>query len=176
MGLRERTKPKKGDDIYRLLSGLGPPVPPICDWLVSSHLLIESKHLSSVPFLIKLNIPQGSAQLVLVLEICPTHPGTHVVQLHLVSFFLPSFLFFDSTRAWTQGLHLEPLHQPFLCYVFSKHGLMNYLPTIASNQDPPDLCLLSSKYYLCELTAPDTSYFGETLVISLRRLLLLTPL
>jgi hypothetical protein len=27
---------------------------------------------------------------------------------------------------------------------FSRYGLMNYLPGLASNHDPPDLCLLSS--------------------------------
>jgi hypothetical protein len=33
---------------------------------------------------------------------------------------------------------------PFLWCVFSWLGLTNYLPGLASNQDPPDLCLLSS--------------------------------
>jgi hypothetical protein len=27
---------------------------------------------------------------------------------------------------------------------FSRQGLMNYLPKLASNHDPPNLCLLSS--------------------------------
>jgi hypothetical protein len=34
-------------------------------------------------------------------------------------------VFFCCTGAWTQGLHLKPLHQPFLCVcvmVFSKLG------------------------------------------------------
>jgi hypothetical protein len=31
-------------------------------------------------------------------------------------------LFFCSTRAWTQGLHLEPLHQPYFCAGFFKIG------------------------------------------------------
>jgi hypothetical protein len=29
------------------------------------------------------------------------------------------FFFFCSTRIWTQGLHLEPLHQPFFAMFFS---------------------------------------------------------
>jgi hypothetical protein len=31
-----------------------------------------------------------------------------------------------------------------LCWIFLKQGLTNYLPRLASNLDPPDLCLLSS--------------------------------
>jgi hypothetical protein len=51
----------------------------------------------------------------------------------------------------TQGLHLEPLHQPFSVKGFLKtlferpyKGLSNYFPRLALNHDPPDLCLLSS--------------------------------
>jgi hypothetical protein len=36
---------------------------------------------------------------------------------------------------------------PVLCCVFSKQSLMNYLPELAFNLDPPDLCLLSSWDY-----------------------------
>jgi hypothetical protein len=53
------------------------------------------------------------------------------------------FFFFCSTGVWAQGLHLEPLH-PFLWWVILRYGLLNYLPRLASNQAPPDLCLLSS--------------------------------
>jgi hypothetical protein len=53
------------------------------------------------------------------------------------------FSFFYSTGAWTQGLHLEPLHQHF--YVKNVfQSLVNYLPGLALNLDPTDLCLLSS--------------------------------
>jgi hypothetical protein len=31
-----------------------------------------------------------------------------------------------------------------LCWVFLRWGLENYLPGLALNCDPPDLCLLSS--------------------------------
>jgi hypothetical protein len=41
-------------------------------------------------------------------------------------------------------LSLEPLYQPFLCWVFLRQGLVNYLPVLVWNHDPPDLCLLSS--------------------------------
>jgi hypothetical protein len=30
------------------------------------------------------------------------------------------FLFFGSTEAWTEGLHLESLHQPYFCEGFFK--------------------------------------------------------
>jgi hypothetical protein len=67
-------------------------------------------------------------------------------------FFL--FFFFCSTGAWTQGLHLEPLHQPFLWWIFSRQGLENYLPRLAVNLDPLDLCLLSSQDYGCKPLMP----------------------
>jgi hypothetical protein len=66
------------------------------------------------------------------------------------SFFL-FFFFFCSTGAWTQGLlHLESLHQPFfdvcVCVMdfFKLESLKLFTPVLASNHDPPDLCLLSS--------------------------------
>jgi hypothetical protein len=34
-----------------------------------------------------------------------------------LSFFLPSFFFYGA-GIWTQGLHLEPLHQPFIVMSF----------------------------------------------------------
>jgi hypothetical protein len=68
--------------------------------------------------------------------------------LHYMSTTSP----FCGTGAWTQGLHLEPLHQPFFVMVnsFFWESLVNYLPRLASNLDPPNLCLLSSKDYRCE--------------------------
>jgi hypothetical protein len=56
--------------------------------------------------------------------------------------FASFFGFFCSTRVWTQGLHLEPLHQPFFGMTFFKIGSWQLFPR-ASNSDPPDLCLLS---------------------------------
>jgi hypothetical protein len=44
-----------------------------------------------------------------------------------------------NSRLQAGALPLEPLHQPF-----SVLGLMNYLPGLALNHDPPDLCLPSS--------------------------------
>jgi hypothetical protein len=52
------------------------------------------------------------------------------------------FCFFG-TGTWTQGLHLEPLHQPFFVMGIFKIGSRR----LASNLDPPDLCLLSSRDY-----------------------------
>jgi hypothetical protein len=52
-------------------------------------------------------------------------------------YFVPVCNFFFSTGAWTQGLHLEPLHQPFFVIVFFQLG--NYLPGLALNHDLPDI-------------------------------------
>jgi hypothetical protein len=40
--------------------------------------------------------------------------------------------------------HLSYSTSPFLCWVFLRYSLKNYLPRLASNPNPPDLCLLSS--------------------------------
>jgi hypothetical protein len=50
------------------------------------------------------------------------------------------------TGVWTQGLHLEPLHQPFFVKGVFKIGSRELfdLPRLASSGDPPDLWLLSS--------------------------------
>jgi hypothetical protein len=54
------------------------------------------------------------------------------------------FIYFCGLGVWTQSLHLETLHQPFFVKGFSRQDLSNYLPRLASNCCPPDLCLLSS--------------------------------
>jgi hypothetical protein len=57
------------------------------------------------------------------------------------------------------GLPLEPLNQPFFFrWVFSRWGLVNYLPRLASNPNPPDLCLLSSWDYWHEPLAPGSTF------------------
>jgi hypothetical protein len=55
------------------------------------------------------------------------------------------FFFFGGGGTWAsiQGLHLEPLHQPFFCggffdELFAEGLMMNYLPRLASNCDPPE--------------------------------------
>jgi hypothetical protein len=58
------------------------------------------------------------------------------------------------TGAWTQGFHFEPLCKPFLWWVFSRQSLMNYFPGLASNDDPSDLCLLSSLDHRCKPPVP----------------------
>jgi hypothetical protein len=40
--------------------------------------------------------------------------------------------------------------------------LWNYLPRVALNRDPPDLCLLSSWDYRHEPPAPSTCFFLTT--------------
>jgi hypothetical protein len=44
---------------------------------------------------------------------CPVMSFQRIVHLYYYQFF-----FFCSTGAWTQGLHLEPLHQPFFVIFF----------------------------------------------------------
>jgi hypothetical protein len=63
-----------------------------------------------------------------------------------------------------QGLHLEPLHQSFLCVcvcvrVFWNRVSQKYLPGLASNHNPPDLCLLSSQDYRHKPLAPSQNIF-----------------
>jgi hypothetical protein len=56
--------------------------------------------------------------------------------------------FFLGTGAWTQGLHLEPLHQTFFIKGFFWDRVSwNYLPGLASDHDPSNLCFLSSYDY-----------------------------
>jgi hypothetical protein len=55
------------------------------------------------------------------------------------------FFFFCCPGAWTQGFHLEQIHQPFFVMgFFGDKGLMNYLLGLVLNYVFPDLCLLSS--------------------------------
>jgi hypothetical protein len=56
-----------------------------------------------------------------------------------------SFFFFNGTEVWTQGLHLEPLHQPFFVMGFFRDRVLQTICLgLASYCDRPDLCLLSS--------------------------------
>jgi hypothetical protein len=48
------------------------------------------------------------------------------------------------TGIWTQVLHLKLLHQTFFVLDIFRDSLTNNLPGLASNNDPSDLCLLSS--------------------------------
>jgi hypothetical protein len=50
--------------------------------------------------------------------------------------------FFCCTRAWTQGLHLEPLHQSFYVMDFFKIGFRGLFAQAGFEHNPPDLCLL----------------------------------
>jgi hypothetical protein len=52
--------------------------------------------------------------------------------------------FFCGTGAETQGLHLEPLHQPFFVKGFFNIGSRKLFTWDDSEPDPPDLCLLNS--------------------------------
>jgi hypothetical protein len=63
----------------------------------------------------------------------------------VLSIFLSALGFELRTSQLPRVLLLfELLHQPFFVMGFFEIGLENYLPRLASNCDPPDLCLLSS--------------------------------
>jgi hypothetical protein len=64
--------------------------------------------------------------------------------------------FFWGTGAWTQGFHLEPLHQTLFLSVFSIWVSWTICLRLALNHDPPDLCLLSSWDYRREPPAPSS--------------------
>jgi hypothetical protein len=46
---------------------------------------------------------------------------------------------------------------PIFVKSFLRKGLLNYLPRLASNLDPPDLCFLSSWNYRREPRTPGVS-------------------
>jgi hypothetical protein len=67
--------------------------------------------------------------------------GTMVITY--AAFQPQELFFFGHTGVWTQGLHLEPLHQSFSVMGFfeigshiGSHKLTNYLPELASNCNP----------------------------------------
>jgi hypothetical protein len=80
------------------------------------------------------------------------------------NFYTWTFFFFGGggTGVWTQVLtfasqmlyHLRHSASHFLSWVFLRQGLVNYLPRLALNCDPPDLCLLSRYDYRYEPPAP----------------------
>jgi hypothetical protein len=64
---------------------------------------------------------------------------------------------FCSTGTWTQGLHFEPLHQPFFVLCILEIGSHALFARLASNLNPPDVCLLSSQDYRREPPVPGFS-------------------
>jgi hypothetical protein len=54
------------------------------------------------------------------------------------------FFFFEALGFELRVYTLSCSTSLFLCWVFFRQGLANYLPRLASNRDPPDLCLLNS--------------------------------
>jgi hypothetical protein len=55
-----------------------------------------------------------------------------------------SFFFFCCTGAWTQGLHLEPLHQPYFCEAFFETESLELFVWAGFECSLPDLFLQSS--------------------------------
>jgi hypothetical protein len=68
-------------------------------------------------------------------------------QQSLYRFLFLSFFFFAILGFELRAYTLSHAISPFLWWVFSRSGLLNSLPGLASNRDPPDLCLLSSQDY-----------------------------
>jgi hypothetical protein len=54
---------------------------------------------------------------------------------------------------------------PFMCQVFSRYGLTNYLPRLSLKGNPPDLCLLSSEGYRPKPPVPDWEWHFITFAI-----------
>jgi hypothetical protein len=82
----------------------------------------------------------------LVLNLLPSSSWVCFIFLEKIfSFYLFTFFF-----RWYWGFEfrasclLERNFTTFLCWVFLRWGLVNYLLMLTSNGDPPDLCLLSS--------------------------------
>jgi hypothetical protein len=72
----------------------------------------------------------------------------------LPSFVLDKSFFFLVLGRELRAFTLSHSTRPFFEGFFSRLGLANYLSRLASNCDPPDLCLLSSWDYRCELSVP----------------------
>jgi hypothetical protein len=77
---------------------------------------------------------------------CLTHPDVYI--MHALWWVSHLSMYFFHTGAWTQGLYLEPPHQPIVCVCvrcfflrWESHKLFSQLYL---NCDPPDICLLSS--------------------------------
>jgi hypothetical protein len=65
------------------------------------------------------------------------------------------FWFFCSTRVWTQGLHPEPLHQPFFCdRFFWDRDSWTIHPGLALNCHLPDFCLITGVVTSAQLHFP----------------------
>jgi hypothetical protein len=58
-----------------------------------------------------------------------------------------------------QALYHEPLQEPFSVLGIFEMGLTNYLPGLASNCDPPNLCFLSSLNYSGKPLVPGFFWF-----------------
>jgi hypothetical protein len=86
------------------------------------------------------------------------------------SFVVVLFICFSGIAVWTQGFTLAKqvlyflnyTSSPFYSGYFRDGGLMNYLPGLALNLDPPDLSLPSSKDYRSEPPAPGCFLFFDT--------------
>jgi hypothetical protein len=74
-----------------------------------------------------------------------------MIKKNFFFFAVPGF----ELRAYTLSNSTSPI---FVKGIFELGSLLNYLPGLASNRDPPDLCLLSSWDYRRE-HAVSSQYF-----------------
>jgi hypothetical protein len=70
-----------------------------------------------LPPLVSLNSPMITNVFSLCVCVCVC-----MIMFVFVYMLWPSSFFFCGTRAWTQGLHLEPLYQPYFCEGFFEIG------------------------------------------------------
>jgi hypothetical protein len=126
-------------------AGLGSSCFPIGQWWWRSHSCVRHAGLQAQD-----RSTRAVGKLGLKMACCHFLPAYCLSQVpHIEEKFLfssSSFLFFFcSTRAWTQGLPLGPLHQPFFCDGFFWDRVsQTILPGLSLKLDPPDFCLLSS--------------------------------
>jgi hypothetical protein len=66
-----------------------------------------------------------------------------ILKISHSSNILFTYLFFAVLGFELRAFTLSHSASPFLCWVFLRYGLENYLPRLALNHNP-DLCLLSS--------------------------------
>jgi hypothetical protein len=102
----------------------------------------------------------------------PTQSCSCVLFFQLLNYYLRSirFFFLDETRGLNSGLHtckagtlpLEPHLQSMLLWLFWRQGLMNYLPGLAWNHDPPNLTSQAARITYVNHPVPDSDLFYGT--------------
>jgi hypothetical protein len=74
------------------------------------------------------------------LPLWPAVNHIHYTHTHTCTYtyiHVHTYVYTWGTGVWTQGLQLEPLHQPIFWGVFSRQSLKNYLPGLTLIHNPP---------------------------------------